>query len=114
MRSRYDDNEPAPENVPVPGIVEVDNAGSWGWDGTCNQNISGAVNQHPLISTLRGLILETASYVTVFLLFFPRKFIEEVTIHQTNLQLEDDMTIPPLSWHMASDNKIVPRQHGMK
>ena len=66
-----DNNEPAPENVSILGLVEVDNAGTWSWDGTCNRKLTGAVNHHPSISTLHGLIPETASYVTVFLLFCP-------------------------------------------
>ena len=88
-----DDNEPAPENIPVPGTVEVDNGGTWGWDGTCKRKITGAVNHRPSINSLTGLLLETVSYVTMFLLFFPRKFIEETIIKQTNLQLEEDMTL---------------------
>ena len=66
-----DDNKPAPENVPTPGTVAVDNECTWGCDGTCNRKITGAVNHRPSISTLHGLILETASYVLSFSSSFP-------------------------------------------
>ena len=32
-----DNNDPAPENIPVPGLIETNNESSWGWDGTCNR-----------------------------------------------------------------------------
>ena len=44
-------------------------------------------------TSLRGTILETISYVTMFLLFFPRKFIEEVMIKEMNQQLKHNITL---------------------
>ena len=88
-----DDRDPAPENVPLVDVFEVDNACSWGWDGICNRKITGATNIRPSFTSLHGTILQTISYVTMFLVFFPRKFIEEVMIQEMNKHLEDYVTL---------------------
>jgi hypothetical protein len=88
-----DDRDPAPENVPLVDVFEVDNACSWGWDGICNRKITGATNIRPSFTSLHGTIMQTISYVTMFLVFFPRKFIEEVMIQEMNKHLEYYVTL---------------------
>ena len=88
-----DDNEPAPENVPTPNQMQVDNAGKWGWDGTCRRRLLGGVNTRATLNNISGVALSCLSHVQVFLIFFPKVFLTDVIIAATNKNLEVATTL---------------------
>jgi hypothetical protein len=85
-----DDNEPAPENIPIP--EENDNNAApdgrrWGWAGIDHRKHAGGQSTRARINCLTGLALEGTTMLTMFLLFFPRKFMEDVVIVETNKRI---------------------------
>ena len=82
-----DDNDPAPENVPVEnerGPRENDSGlygnQSWGWSGFCNRKKEGGVREKAKINGVNGMVLENIGLVDMFLIFFPRRWFEEVVV----------------------------------
>jgi hypothetical protein len=86
------DNEPAPENIPLPqendNNAAKDDGRTWGWAGIDHrEQANGLSTSRARINCLSGLALEGATMLTIFLLFFPRKFMEEVVISETNKRI---------------------------
>jgi hypothetical protein len=86
-----DDNEPAPENIPLPqendNNAATDDGRTWGWAGIDHRKQANGLSTRARINCLSGLALEGATMLTIFLLFFPRKFMEEVVIIETNKRI---------------------------
>lgn len=86
-----DDNEPAPENIPIPqennNNAATDDGRRWGWAGIDHRKHAGGQSTRARINCLTGLALEGATMLTMFLLFFPRKFMEDVVIVETNKRI---------------------------
>ena len=83
-----DDNEPAPENIPDATTTTNKQANGlyegqeFGWDGVDHRAKDGHIN---LPAKMRGMPEpEYASYVQMFLLFFPRALIEDIVLAETN------------------------------
>ena len=87
-----DDNEPSPENVPVdPSLPTVTSDKNyvyeglgWGWSGIDHRK---TLNVHDTKPSLKGIIGDAVhhlSFVGMFFLLFPRRFIQEVIIFKTN------------------------------
>ena len=53
-----DDNEPAPENIPVVGESTALVGQTWGWNGADHRKLFGAINHSPKIVDLQGVALE--------------------------------------------------------
>lgn len=90
-----DDNEPAPENVPVETEHQEGNTQQqWGWQGIDHwKSIGGQTTKASLIG-LSGIALEGQTIVSMFLLFFLGKtFLEDVIIQKANTKLEKMLNI---------------------
>ena len=88
-----DDNEPAPENIPTNETLGETNQ-QWGWDGIDQRNRSNffdvsPVLQHRLPNLCRNTICGNA-IVHLFLILFPRRFLEEMVLESTNKNLQED------------------------
>jgi hypothetical protein len=87
-----DDNEPAPENIPTPqennNDAAADDGRPWGWAGIDYRKQANGQCTKARINFLSGIALEGATMLTMFLLFFPRKFMEDVILVQTNNNLK--------------------------
>jgi hypothetical protein len=87
-----DDNEPAPENIPTPqennNDATTDDGRPWGWDGIDYRKQANGQCTKAHINFLSGIVLEGATMLTMFLLFFPRRFMEDVILVQTNNNLK--------------------------
>ena len=87
-----DDNELTPETVSelVAENAEEGNEADepWGWNGQDHQKIFGAQDQPASINGMSGLTLEVISYVSMFLIFFPKAFIEKVIVKKTSDSLD--------------------------
>ncbi len=74
-----DDNEPAPENIPLPqrnnNNAATDDGRTWGWAGIDHRKQANGISSRARINSLSGLALEGATMLTIFLLFFPWKFL---------------------------------------
>jgi hypothetical protein len=79
-----DNNKQAPENILLPqeknNNAATDNGRTWGWDGIDHGKQANGLSMRARINCLSGLALEGATMLTIFLLFFPWKFLEEVII----------------------------------
>lgn len=83
-----DDNEPAPENIPdantttekLPNGLCVGQV--YGWDGVDHRAKGGYINMD---AQMKGMPEpEFASYVGIFLIFFPRVLLNEIVLKETN------------------------------
>ena len=89
-----DDNDPAPENIPEPGGSVTDGVTqTWGWSGADQRSLFGATDHQPKMKTVRGILLETITYPAMFLLLFPRLFLEDVILLATNSNLTKKMDL---------------------
>ena len=89
------DNEPAPENLPEVGdAINLQNppVQQWGWDGQCNRAVTAAQNHRPSIIGIHGVMLEVISYVSMFLIFFPKNYLENVVCKLTSDNCEAPLT----------------------
>lgn len=92
-----DDNECLPENIPANAsdsdATESDESQEWGWEGIDHRRQMNVSNVPPSLTSLHGAELSVASYLTMFFLFFPRLFIEDVILVKTNEKLEDPVDL---------------------
>jgi hypothetical protein len=108
-----DDNEPAPENIPLPqennNNAATDDGRTCGWAGIDHrEQANGLSNTRARINCLSGLALEGATMLTIFLLFFPRKFMEEVVIIETNKRITGmQVGVLTVSWVVALHEHLV-------
>ena len=58
----------------------------------------GATDDAPRMNTLKGLSLKFVTCVIMFLTFFPRTFLEDIILVQTNKQLDHEMTFGEFLW----------------
>jgi hypothetical protein len=86
-----DDNEPAPENIP-PARVNNNRQEPpervWGWSGIDHRKQANGLRSSARINCLSGIALQGATTLTMFLLFFPRKFLEDVILAETNKKIK--------------------------
>jgi hypothetical protein len=82
-----DDNQPAPENVPAAGDYSraVTYASAWGHIGICHRRLAGAAETKPTINFPSSF---SPTLVDLFDLLFPKKFIIDVIIKETNKHLK--------------------------
>ena len=84
-----DDDAPAPENIPLasiedtPSLTVVDEeqglyeSQSWGWKGFCDRESHSFEKNNPKLNGTPGIeIGQNMSYLSMFLLFFPRILID--------------------------------------
>ena len=91
-----DDNDAAPENVPDLNPTEGQNnihEQTWGWNGNDHRRIFGAQNNRPHFQGMANTFLGTMSYCGMFLILFPKLFIENVIVEETNKHLEKNLTL---------------------
>ena len=87
-----DDSDPAPENIPAPNLTpKVSKEGwydgqKWGWGGFCNRRREGGVREHARMLNMSTVVLEGMGMVEMFLLFFPRRWFEEVVVRELKEQ----------------------------
>ena len=83
-----DDNEPAPENIPVEDDEpEVEENGlmegqEWGWGGFCNRKKEGGVREKAKLIGVSEVMLGGLDLVKMFLIFFPRVWFEQTVVKQ--------------------------------
>ena len=87
-----DDNEPAPKNIPIanevnPSILEQ----AWGHDGTCFRHLLNVTNQKaclhfPIDPTENNINLQ------LFEGLFPKDYLHEVILVETNKKLKDPLS----------------------
>ncbi len=82
-----DDNEPAPENIPVEGET-VDLQQTWGWSGICNRKATGVANHPPRLNGKSDVESKSMTFLSLFLWFFPLNYLHNVLLKQLNLHLE--------------------------
>ena len=92
-----DDNEPAPENRPTnndePGAGV--HYGEWGFSGICQRCSQHLGSEQPCLKSVTNEIVMNGLYVlTMFLMFVPKTFFEDVVQVETNKQIEG----PPLTF----------------
>ena len=84
-----DDNNPLEENVPKAGEPHQDVfASTWGHDGICYRRQSGAHNLKAKLMNFPNNILPTP--VQLFEHFFPKPYLVDVLLAQTNSQLKNE------------------------
>ena len=91
-----DDNNPAPENIPVIAEnvqLDVNNNQTWGWNGANQRALFGAENNQPKFSGLDSTFWEVVSFTRVFLLLFPRTLVEKVILAETNKKIDKKITL---------------------
>jgi hypothetical protein len=86
-----DDNEPAPENIPVPG-ARIDcttnlHGQQCGWDGTCHRKSKHHIDVSPQSKDFTKNDLCTTSNLAIFLLFFPLHYVEDIIVKETSQTL---------------------------
>ena len=84
-----DDNEPNVENIPDAGPPPLIEWSEWGWQGVDLRNENDQQRNH-------GARVPTSEFLQEFSLFwkfFPKKYIEQVVIPETNKQLTKPVTI---------------------
>lgn len=85
-----DDNGPAPENIPAQRQRNNKNNNTipdgrvWGWAGIDYRKQANGHETTARINGLSGIALAESTMLTMFLLFFHRKFMETVLIIETN------------------------------
>lgn len=87
-----DDNDPSPENIPSndgetsgdPQHCEEE----WKWDGICQRKASNSTNFQPSLIGVNGRVLEVITTLEMFLLFFPKVFLQNVILVVTNKNIE--------------------------
>ena len=82
-----DDNEPALENIPDATQPELPDEQQWGWDGIDHWKKHNFTNVSASLHGFSTLALSSMSWVAMFLLFFPKWFILDVIIPETNKAL---------------------------
>jgi hypothetical protein len=94
-----DDNEPAPENLPEANTnATQDTARQWGWSGICRRQAQSLTDSPAHLNGFSGERLQSITFLSMFLLFLPKKFIMEVLIVQTNAALEQRAGTLESSW----------------
>ena len=90
-----DDNAPAPENVPVNNdLVNFESIfDGWGHPATCYRRQTGVSNVNPKLNSFSATDTDP-SLIDVFKVLFMPKYIKEVLLPQTNINL----TSSPLSY----------------
>ena len=82
-----DDTQPAPENVPSPDDTNnTDMFGEWGYDGICNRRQSDANNTKARLKNFPNDVTPTRRQL--FELLFPKQFVMETMLPETNKKLE--------------------------
>lgn len=95
-----DDNDPAPKNVPQEGDALPNNQ-TWGWDGADHCAVFGADNNKPKIGGLLGQVLEFVTTIAMFLILFPRNFMEQVILKETNKKLDKELKFGEFLWFIG-------------
>ena len=89
-----DDNEPAPENVPTTEsrdeVAMRIASQSWGWNGIDNRAITVATDVKPSMKNVKGDALKNISCLSMWILFFPFAFLQNVIIKETNKKLRQN------------------------
>lgn len=78
------DNDLEPENVHQAGYSATVDKQEWGWGGVCNRATTAAQNHWPSIIGVHGMNLEVMTTVEMFLIFFPRKYLERIVCKHTS------------------------------
>jgi len=84
-----DDNEPAPENLPGPSQVSDVAYQNWGHSGICNRRQAGATNIKAKINIFSRDVIP--SYLQLFEVLFPVRFVKEVMIPEMNKKLQPEL-----------------------
>jgi hypothetical protein len=93
-----DDNHPAPENVPglfdAPLIVDsgLFEGQSWGWDGIDHRQTAGGGYNKP--SFCQGFTPIGKTYLELFVLFFPMKWLSNLLLPRTSMGLVNAAAAP--------------------
>ena len=87
-----DDNEPSPENIPTDAPPEDTNE-SWGWNGVDERQKANVMDVKPKL--MHGLdeinsALPSTMLVHLFLVLFPRDYLENIVLRATNENIEDE------------------------
>ncbi len=87
-----DDNLPAPENVPIANRSNANDIFvEWGHDGVCQRRQAGGQNMEASLFNF-GSHSGVPTILQTFEMMFPKEYIEQVIIKQTNKKLEQKMT----------------------
>lgn len=85
-----DDNVPAPENVPTPGMTTTEcQYGEWGHDGCCHRRMKGAQCLKAKLKTNCGM--DRPSLLSIYEACIPVEYIKNVIIPKTNRMLDHHM-----------------------
>jgi Transposase IS4 len=82
-----DDNDPAPENIPIPGEV-IQDTQEWGWSSICNRKAALMSNSLPKLLNKSDSEVASMTIMTLFLLLFPLTYLHEVLLIQLNKNLQ--------------------------
>jgi hypothetical protein len=87
-----DDNDPAPENIPVRGAPaesdENPHGQEWGWGGTCHRKSQHHSDVNAQVVNHCKAELIGMTKLQMFLLFFPIAYLDSVVTMQTSLTLQ--------------------------
>jgi hypothetical protein len=83
-----DDNNPAPENVPVAGGEVSNDQQAWGWSGVCNRKAYPLNENHPpCLVGMSEAAAKSQTFLSMFLLLFPLNYLHEVLLGELNKNL---------------------------
>ena len=84
-----DDNDPAPENIPVPGIPSISGSitysENWGHDGICFRTSIGASNSKARLKNHERHLKLTK--LQIFEILFPTQWVKDVLLPETSKKL---------------------------
>ena len=84
-----DDNLPAAENIPTTNIEDIDDVFvEWGHDGVCQRRQTGGQNVPASLFNF-GSHAGVPSILQTFEMLFPKEYIENVIIKETNKKLDN-------------------------
>ena len=98
-----DDNEPSVENIPPQHATPQQRSTiernytheevGWGWSGIDHRKSLNIQDQNPAIKGFTGESVTQLSFVGMFFTLFPRTYIENVIIVETNKNLDNKLTL---------------------
>lgn len=90
-----DDDECLEENIPATSTDSDATISDekWGWQGIDHRRQMNVCNVPPSMALMHDAALSVASYLTMFFLFFPRDFLEDILIAKTNEKLADPTSL---------------------
>ena len=93
-----DDNLPLDENNPDegaerPAVNAFYEGQVWGWQGFDNRRQANIQNVEATIGGLSIDVVSSLSYITMFFYFFPKPFLEDVILKETNKHVTEKISI---------------------